>query len=66
MGDVSKRTQSGVKKATLKELMDCGMFTLTTEEQVKLTGAFTLAGKGDWKALTMQQFISTIIGMIGA
>ena len=65
VGDVSKRTQSGVKKATLQELMDCGMFTLTTDEQAKLTGAFTLAGKGDWKALTMQQFISTIIGMIG-
>ena len=64
VSEVSKRTQSGVKKATLQELMGCGMFTLSPEEQAKLTGAFTLAGKGDWKALTMQQFISTIIGMI--
>ena len=64
VSQVSARVKSGVTKAKLGDLMNCGVFTLSDEEQSKLTDVFLVAGKGDWKSYTLQGFISTVIGML--
>ncbi|MBR5439248.1 MAG: hypothetical protein IKV61_03420 [Clostridia bacterium] len=72
INDVSKRTKSGVTKAKLKDLRQCGIFTLTPEDETKLDNAFDFAatnGKidaedADWQELTLNEFIAAVIKML--
>ncbi len=73
VSEVSTRTKSGVQNAKLKDLKNCGVFTLSIEDCETLDKAFMFgydtlhkipADKVNWQELTLNEFIQCVIAML--
>ena len=62
LSTVPDEATSALQNAKIGTLMSCGILNISSEAQTKLDAWSALAGGGDWRNFTIEQFINFVVG----